>query len=111
MSKLFSPFQLKNLTLKNRIVMPPMCMYSADHDGNPSDWHVTHYATRAIGGVGLILLEATGVESRGRISDRDLGLWKDEQIEATAFGQLDAAPRLAWSSLRADPQGTSGEPT
>lgn len=81
MSKLFSSFVLKNLELKNRIVMPPMCMYSADHDGNPSDWHTIHYATRAIGGVGLILLEATGVESRGRISDRDLGLWKDEQIE------------------------------
>lgn len=80
MSKLFSSFQVKNLVLKNRIVMAPMCMYSADHDGNPSDWHFTHYTTRAMGGTGLILFEATSIESRGRISDRDLGIWKDEQI-------------------------------
>ena len=81
MSKLFSKFQLKNLEVKNRIIMAPMCMYSADHDGNSQDWHYIHYTTRAIGGVGLIIFEATGVESRGRISDRDLGLWKDEHIE------------------------------
>lgn len=81
MSILFSPFQLKNLTLKNRIVMPPMCMYSADNDGNPNDWHYIHYTTRAIGGAGLIILEATGVESRGRITDKDLGIWKDEHVE------------------------------
>ncbi|ROR31462.1 NADPH2 dehydrogenase [Mobilisporobacter senegalensis] len=81
MSILFSPFQLKNLTLKNRIVMPPMCMYSADNDGNPNDWHYIHYTTRAIGGAGLIILEATGVESRGRITNKDLGIWKDEQVE------------------------------
>lgn len=81
MSKLFTSFQLKDMKLKNLIVMPPMCMYSADHDGNPSDWHFTHYTTRAVGGVGLIIFEATAVESRGRISDRDLGLWKDEHIE------------------------------
>ena len=61
--------------------MAPMCMYSADLDGNANDWHFTHYTSRAIGGVGLILMEATGVESRGRISDHDLGIWKDEHIE------------------------------
>lgn len=81
MSKLYSPYQLKNLTLKNRIVMPPMCMYSAAGDGKANDWHYIHYATRAIGGTGLILLEATGVESRGRITNRDLGIWEDAQIE------------------------------
>lgn len=81
MAKLFTRFQIKNMDLKNRIVMPPMCMYSADDDGNPGDWHFTHYTARAVGGAGLIIFEATGVESRGRISDRDLGLWKDEQIE------------------------------
>lgn len=69
------------MELKNRIVMPPMCMYSADMDGNPNSWHLTHYMTRAVGGVGLIIMEATAVESRGRITDYDLGLWKDEQIE------------------------------
>jgi NADPH2 dehydrogenase len=55
-------------------------MYSADEDGNTKEWHMIHYTTRAIGGAGLIIMEATGVESRGRISDHDLGLWKDEQI-------------------------------
>ncbi len=81
MTKLFSEFRIKSLSLKNRIVMAPMCMFCADQAGNPNDWHFTHYTTRAVGGTGLIILEATGVESRGRITDRDLGLWKDEQIE------------------------------
>jgi NADPH2 dehydrogenase len=81
MSKLFSSYKLKNLELKNRIVMAPMCMYSADANGNSSDWHLTHYTTRAVGGVGLIIFEATGVEGRGRISESDLGLWKDEHID------------------------------
>lgn len=81
MAKLFSPFSLKNVELKNRIVMAPMCMYSADNDGNSSNFHYTHYTTRAVGGVGLIMVEATGVESRGRISDKDLGLWKDVHVE------------------------------
>lgn len=80
MSKLFEEYKIKNLILKNRIVMAPMCTYSADLDGNPGDWHFTHYTTRAVGGTGLIIMEATGVESRGRISDHDLGIWKDEQV-------------------------------
>jgi NADPH2 dehydrogenase len=80
MTKLFSKFELKSMELKNRIVMPPMCMYTAE-DGIAGDWHFVHYTTRAVGGVGLIIFEATGVESRGRITDRDLGLWKDEQVE------------------------------
>ncbi|HKL98314.1 MAG TPA: NADPH dehydrogenase NamA [Mobilitalea sp.] len=81
--KLFTRYKLKDMELKNRIVMPPMCMYRAK-DGNTNDWHFTHYTSRAVGGVGLILFEATGVESRGRISDGDLGLWRDEQIEGLA---------------------------
>lgn len=81
MSKLFSSFVLKNLEIKNRIVMAPMCMYSADNDGKAKDWHVLHYSTRAVGGVGLILQEATAVETRGRISSSDLGIWDDSQIE------------------------------
>lgn len=81
MSKLFTPIYIKSLELKNRIVMAPMCMYSADEDGYANDWHYTHYSTRAVGGVGLILLEATAVEPRGRISDKDLGLWSDKHIE------------------------------
>lgn len=83
MIKLFTRYKLKDMELKNRIVMPPMCMYRAK-DGNTNDWHFTHYTSRAVGGVGLILFEATGVESRGRISDGDLGLWRDEQIEGLA---------------------------
>jgi NADPH2 dehydrogenase len=55
-------------------------MYSADHDGQVNDWHLVHYSTRAIGGVGLIILEATAVEPRGRISSKDLGIWSDEQV-------------------------------
>jgi NADPH2 dehydrogenase len=81
MSKLFTSFKVKNLELKNRIVMAPMCMYSADTEGNANDWHFVHYASRAVGGVGLIIVEATGVESRGRITDHDLGIWNDEHIE------------------------------
>lgn len=77
---LFSPFKIKNLELKNRIVMPPMCMYSAQ-DGMVNDWHIVHYATRAAGQTGLIIVEATGVEKRGRISDKDLGIWEDQQVD------------------------------
>jgi len=77
---LFTPFLLKKLTLKNRIVMPPMCMYSAANDGMATDWHVLHYATRAVGQVGLIIVEATGVEPCGRISNQDLGIWDDGHI-------------------------------
>lgn len=84
MAKLFEGMKIKNMEVRNRIVMPPMCMYSAGEDGLALDWHRIHYATRAIGGVGLIILEATGVENRGRITDRDLGLWDDAQIEGLA---------------------------
>ena len=81
MSKLFSRFKIKDIEVKNRIVMSPMCMYSADNDGIAKDWHYIHYTSRAVGGVGLILQEATAVEPRGRISSNDLGLWNDNQIE------------------------------
>ncbi|MFL0266765.1 NADPH dehydrogenase NamA [Candidatus Clostridium radicumherbarum] len=81
MSKLFSEYNLKNLNLKNRIVMAPMCMDSADNYGNVNSWHFIHYGTRAVGGTGLIILEATAVESRGRITDKDLGIWQDSHIK------------------------------
>lgn len=81
MSRLFSNYIIKDLEIKNRIVMAPMCMYTADDDGKAKDWHLLHYASRAIGGVGLIIQEATAVESRGRISANDLGIWDDSQIE------------------------------
>ncbi|MBL4935864.1 NADPH dehydrogenase NamA [Clostridium sp. YIM B02515] len=81
MSKLFSNFKIKDLDIKNRVVMAPMCMYSAEADGKAKEWHYIHYAARAIGGTGLIIQEATAVEKRGRISDRDLGIWEDSQKE------------------------------
>lgn len=81
-SKLFSPFQIKDVTLKNRIVMSPMCMYSShNEDGMVQNWHLTHYVSRAVGQVGLIMVEATAVTPQGRISNQDLGIWSDEHIE------------------------------
>lgn len=83
MSHLGSPFQLKNLELRNRIVMSPMCQYSVDaEDGAPNDWHFVHYASRAVGGTGLIIMEMTDVEPDGRISNRDLGIWSDDHVPA-----------------------------
>lgn len=80
--KLFSPFTIKNTTFKNRIVMAPMCMYSCENeDGKVENWHKTHYASRAVGQVGLIITEATAVTPAGRISPKDLGIWSDEHIE------------------------------
>ena len=81
MKKLFSSITFRNIELKNRIVMSPMCMYSAE-DGIANDFHFVHYASRAQGGTGLIITEATAVEPRGRISDKCLGIWNDEQANA-----------------------------
>lgn len=78
---LTTPFSIKNLTLKNRLVMPPMCQYSAT-DGMPNDWHYVHYVSRAVGGVGLIIVEMTNVAANGRISPNCLGLWNDAQRDA-----------------------------
>jgi 2,4-dienoyl-CoA reductase-like NADH-dependent reductase (Old Yellow Enzyme family) len=79
MSKLFSPLVIKNITLKNRIVMAPMCQYSSK-DGFTNDWHLVHLGSRAAGGTGLIIAEATAVSPEGRITPGDAGLWKDEHI-------------------------------
>lgn len=82
MAKLFEPFTIRNVELKNRIVMAPMCMYSShNEDGMVEDWHKTHYATRAVGQVGLVIVEATAVQPAGRISAQDLGIWDDAHIE------------------------------
>jgi len=77
---LFSPLKIKGITLKNRIVMSPMCQYSAT-DGFADDWHLVHLGSRAVGGTGLILTEAMAVSPEGRISAGDLGLWSDDHIE------------------------------
>jgi NADPH2 dehydrogenase len=79
-SKLFTPITLKQMEVRNRIIMAPMAQYSAGQDGMANEWHLIHYATRAVGGVGLIIMEATAVEPRGRITDSDLGIWSDEHV-------------------------------
>jgi 2,4-dienoyl-CoA reductase-like NADH-dependent reductase (Old Yellow Enzyme family) len=78
MSKLFTPFKLKEIELRNRIAVPPMCQYSAI-DGVPNDWHLAHYTSLARGGAGLLIVEATGVSADGRISPGCLGIWNDTQ--------------------------------
>ena len=83
MSHLFESLKLRDITLKNRIGIPPMCQYSAT-DGMAGEWHFIHYGSRAVGGAGLMILEATAVTAAGRISPSDLGLWNDEQIAPLA---------------------------
>ncbi|WP_043735091.1 NADH:flavin oxidoreductase/NADH oxidase [Streptomyces zinciresistens] len=86
MSALFEPCTLRDVTIPNRVWMPPMCQYSAAPEGPatgaPGDWHFAHYAARAAGGTGLIVVEATAVGPEGRISPYDLGIWNDTQVEA-----------------------------
>jgi 2,4-dienoyl-CoA reductase-like NADH-dependent reductase (Old Yellow Enzyme family) len=80
---LFSPLRIRDVEFRNRIAVSPMCQYSSE-DGFATDWHLTHLGSRAAGGAGLVVVEATAVEARGRISPADLGLWKDEHIPALA---------------------------
>ncbi|MHC5114716.1 MAG: NADH:flavin oxidoreductase/NADH oxidase [Planctomycetota bacterium] len=88
MPDLFTPLELRGVTLRNRIVLSPMCQYSSE-DGFADDWHLAHYGARAVGGAGLVMTEATGVEARGRITPNCLGIWKDAHVPAlrrvTAF--------------------------
>ena len=119
MAQLFSPFTLRGLTLRNRIVMSPMCMYSAAADGLATDFHLVHLASRATGGAGLIITEAAAVEPRARISTNDLGLWDETQVAplarivrlcqsqgAATCIQLAHAGRKAWTPAK----GTGPEP-
>ena len=80
MTLLTEPLTLRGLTLPNRVVVSPMCQYSSE-DGFANDWHLVHLGSRAVGGAGLVMTEATAVLPEGRISPQDLGLWKDEQVE------------------------------
>src|SRR3954471_23035255 len=77
---LFTPISFRGLTLKNRIVVSPMCQYSSE-DGFATDWHLVHLGQRAVGGAALVFTEATAVTPEGRISPQDLGIWKDEHVE------------------------------
>ena len=79
MPTLFDPLALRGLTLKNRIVVSPMCQYSSV-DGFATDWHLVHLGSRAVGGAGLVLTEAAAVSPEGRISPDDLGIWHDEHV-------------------------------
>ncbi|AMM50311.1 oxidoreductase [Rufibacter sp. DG15C] len=79
MASLFTPLTLRGIQLKNRIAISPMCQYSSE-DGFANDWHLVHLGSRAVGGAGLIILEATAVSPEGRITPDDLGLWKDEHL-------------------------------
>src|SRR3954452_17824802 len=80
MPDLFSPLTIRSVTLRNRIGISPMCQYSSE-DGFANDWHMVHLGSRAVGGAGLVITEATAVEHRGMISPQDLGIWKDEHVE------------------------------
>ena len=81
MAKLFEPLKVKSITLRNRIGVSPMCQYSST-DGFANDWHLVHLGSKAAGGAGLVMTEATAVSPEGRISLGDAGLWKDEQAES-----------------------------
>jgi len=83
MIDLFSPLTIRGVTFRNRIAVSPMCEYSSD-DGFANDWHLVHLGSRAVGGAGLVLTEASAVEPRGRISAADLGIYRDEHIEMLA---------------------------
>nr|WP_314544051.1 NADH:flavin oxidoreductase/NADH oxidase [uncultured Massilia sp.] len=80
---LLSPLTLRSITLRNRIAMAPMCQYSAE-EGMANDWHLVHLGSRAVGGTGLVIVEATGVTWDGRITPGDLGIWSDEHVEPLA---------------------------
>ncbi|MEI6530197.1 MAG: NADH:flavin oxidoreductase/NADH oxidase [bacterium] len=118
MSILFTPFSLRGLTLRNRVMMPPMAQYLSTEDGKVNDWHFVHYGTRAVGGVGLIMIEVTAVEPGGRLTPHDLGLWDEEQVlplaklvdflkkQGAAVGvQIGHAGRKAWGEEKGHGHG------
>ena len=116
-SALFSPLQIRNLTLRNRICVTSMSMYSSD-DGMATDFHLGHLQSFALGGAALVMTESTAVTPQGRMSPRDLGLWKDQQVEPLArvakqirrFGAV-AGIQLSHSGRKGscDVQWTGGE--
>src|SRR3954467_10882858 len=81
MPRLFDPFSLRNVTFRNRIFVSPMCQYSSE-DGLPTDWHLVHLGSRAVGGAGLVMVEASGVSPEGRITAWDSGIWSQQHADA-----------------------------
>jgi 2,4-dienoyl-CoA reductase-like NADH-dependent reductase (Old Yellow Enzyme family) len=94
MSELFSPLAIKNIEFRNRIAVSPMCQYSSE-DGFTNDWHLVHLGSRAVGGAGLVIVEASAVSPEGRITPDDVGIWKEEHITGlkriTAFLEAEGA--------------------
>src|SRR5919205_4396182 len=80
---LFTPLSIRDVTLRNRVAVSPMCQYSSE-DGLANEWHLVHLGSRAVGGAGLVMAEATAVSARGRITPQDLGIWDDRHVEPLA---------------------------
>src|SRR5476651_1625091 len=83
MTELFDPLTIRNVKFRNRVFVSPMCQYSSDN-GLPNDWHLVHLGSRAAGGAGLVMVEASGVSPEGRITFWDSGFWSDEHAKAFA---------------------------
>ncbi len=112
MPPLFTPFPLRGLTLRNRIVVSPMCQYSSV-DGFANPWHAAHLGSRAVGGAALVMTEATAVVAEGRISPADLGIWRDDHVETLApiVAFIRSQGRLAGIQLaHAGRKGSTGVP-
>jgi 2,4-dienoyl-CoA reductase-like NADH-dependent reductase (Old Yellow Enzyme family) len=82
-SRLFDKYTIREVTFRNRLWVSPMCMYSSD-EGFPNDWHMVHLGSRAVGGAGLVCVEATAISPEGRISPKDTGIWSDQHVPAYA---------------------------
>ena len=110
MASLFEPFALKGITLRNRIGVSPMCMYSSA-DGLADDWHLVHLGGLARGGAALVIAEATAVSPEGRITPHDAGIWDDQHIEAAHADQPvreRAGRRTRYPNCSCGPQGELG---
>ncbi|MFQ3295865.1 MAG: 2,4-dienoyl-CoA reductase-like NADH-dependent reductase (Old Yellow Enzyme family) [Natrialbaceae archaeon] len=83
-AELFRTFEIRDVTARNRVMVSPMCQYSCERDGLATDWHHVHYGSRATGGAGIVMTEATAVQAEGRITPSDLGLWSDGHAKALA---------------------------
>ena len=118
MSLLFDPFEIRGVKLRNRIVVSPMCQYSAAEDGRVRNWHRVHLGSRAVGGAALVFTEATAVTARGRISTADLGIWSDDQVDGLRSvvdlihsAGAAAGIQLAHAGAKADVPGGGVAPT
>jgi len=92
MSLLFTPYQLREVQFRNRVFVSPMCQYSS-HDGLPTDWHMVHLGSRAVGGAGLVMVEASAVCPEGRISPDDSGIWSTEHAQPSSPSPASSRPR------------------